>query len=85
MDLWVFNVATTQRVTIDMISDDVDSYLVLYTSTTDTALSNDDGGNGNNARLTIEAQAGTPTAIIATTYGERESGSYTLRLSIGGD
>jgi len=85
LDLWVFNVGTGQRVTIDMISEEVDSYLAVYTSATDQPVSNDDGGGGNNARLTIETQAETPMVIIATTYGERESGSYTLRLRVGGD
>lgn len=85
VDLWVFNVETAQRVTIDMISDDVDSYLALYTPETDDAVTDDDGGDGSNARLTVQAQAGTPTVVIATTFGERESGSYTLRLRVGGN
>ena len=85
VDLWVFNVDRAQNVTVDMMSNQVDSYLALYSPETSDPPIDDDGGDGNNARLTVRAQAGTPTVIIATTYGERDTGSYTIRLRLGGN
>ncbi len=88
-DEWVLNVDTTVRVTIEMRSADLDSFLFLSRGRPDTdewelVASDDDGGDGWNSRL--ESQELTPGAytIIANTYGQA-TGSYTVSVFAGRD
>ena len=65
--------------TIDMMSDDFDAYLKL--DGPGTALTNDDGGDGTNARINARLQPGDYT-ITTSAYGsERASGMYRLTVA----
>jgi hypothetical protein len=77
VDYYSFNLSATQNVTIDMTSNQVDSYLVLFNRSGDVVAFNDDGGTGLNARIVISLPAGN-YVIGATTFWDNETGSYTL-------
>lgn len=65
--------------TIDMMSDDFDSVLKL--DGPGVALSNDDGGDGSNARISARLAPGTYT-LTAEGYGsDRINGMYQLRVA----
>jgi hypothetical protein len=80
-DQWTFQGRQGQLARIDVISARFDSYLVLLYNGMPVD-SNDDGGEGNNARLmTILPGTGTYT-IVASQFGESGSGGpYRLSLA----
>ncbi|WP_234278205.1 hypothetical protein [Billgrantia desiderata] len=63
---------------LDLLSDDFDAYLELEGE--GLFLSDDDGGEGMNSRIVTHLEAGTYRAT-ARSYGNSESGSFTLSLS----
>ncbi len=72
------------RVTIDLTSSSVDTYLALRNgSGTGMGLieSDNDGGSGRNARITRSLSRGTYT-IEATTFRGRVTGPFTLKLAV---
>ncbi|HIK57275.1 MAG TPA: trypsin-like peptidase domain-containing protein [Synechococcales cyanobacterium M55_K2018_004] len=73
-----------QQVTIEMISDEVDPYLLLLSPNGENLAQDDDSAGGKNARLTVQLPADGTYTILANTYGPREQGRYTLRLAAGG-
>ena len=65
--------------TVDMLSDDFDAFLKI--DGPGVALSNDDGGDGTNARISARLAPGEYT-ITASGYGsERVSGMYRLAIA----
>jgi hypothetical protein len=85
--LHVWNLAGVagQSVTIDMQSSSVDPYLVVTGPGLSSPLTNDDGGGGTNARVTLRFRETGSYQVIASTYAERDVGDYTLSVStIGG-
>jgi len=79
-DRWTFSGRAGQGVRIDAMSDVFDTYLVLLH---DGVLvdSNDDGGDGTNARIvTVLPDSGTYTAVVSAYGGGDAGGRYTLRL-----
>lgn len=64
---------------IDLISADFDAYLRLEDSTGKQLASDDDGGDGNNARILFSSPKDDTYRIIATSY-VGGTGSYTLRV-----
>lgn len=83
-DMWELTVDADATVQVDMRSDAVDAYLVVFNGSGGTVLAqNDDGGggtNGTDARVTATLTVGT-YLVMATTYGGGERGSYTLSTS----
>ncbi len=79
-----FTLRVGARVTIDLTSSSVDTYLALRNgSGTGMGLieSDDDGGSGLNARITRSLSRGTYT-IEATTLRGRVTGPFTLKLAV---
>ncbi|MCH8532933.1 MAG: hypothetical protein LAT65_18955 [Saccharospirillum sp.] len=74
-NLYLFSLSERSTVVVSMDSDDFDAFLELYGPNTD--LSDDDGGEGLNARITTVLDAG-EYSIVATSYSG--SGTYTLTL-----
>jgi len=70
-----FNVSRRGEYVIDMRSDDIDSYLRLYRNGEQIA-SNDDGGDGLNARIEEELAPG-EYVVEASAYGS-EGGDYRI-------
>ena len=74
-----------QRVTIDMISNDLDAYLILLAADNDDFFVQDDDSGGNlNARLSVQLPYTGTYLIFANAYAEGETGRYQLRLSADG-
>ncbi len=80
-DRWTFTGRAGQVVRIDAISTTFDPYAVLKFGQT-TLDSNDDGGDGNNARImTVLPNNGTYTIVVSAYSENRTGGRYTLMLA----
>ncbi|MFQ3616903.1 MAG: S8 family peptidase [Cyanobacteriota bacterium] len=74
--------ATGGQVQLDLISGQFDAYLQIVDSRTGRVITaNDDGGDGTNARLTLDLQAGIAYIVRVTSYWANETGNYSLTLS----
>jgi serine protease Do len=74
-----------QRVTIDMVSSDLDAYLILLAPDNEDFFVQDDDSGGNlNARLSVQLPYTGTYLILANAYAEGETGRYQLRLSGSG-
>lgn len=78
-DRWRLVLDAAAIITIDMISDDVDSYLIIRKSDGTLIAQDDEGGISPDARITHGFAAGT-YYIIANTYYQDEYGGYTLSI-----
>lgn len=78
-DLYGLTLDATTQVQIDMMSDSIDTYLLLYESDGTYVDENDDGGAGFNSRLTASLGAGC-YRIEATSYDAGETGPYSLTV-----
>ena len=81
---YTFTLGQQARVTIDLTSPSVDTWLALRNGAgTGTGLieSDDDGGSGGNARIVRTLAAGTYT-IEATTFRGGATGPFTLRVDV---
>lgn len=74
-NLYQFSLNERSSITLSLDSDDFDAYLELYGPNTN--LSDDDGGEGLNARISTVLEAG-DYSIAATSYSG--NGTYTLTL-----
>ncbi|MFH7242274.1 MAG: trypsin-like peptidase domain-containing protein [Spirulina sp.] len=74
-----------QRITIDMVSNDLDAYLILLAPDNEDFFVQDDDSGGNlNARLSVQLPYTGTYLILANAYAEGETGRYQLRLSGNG-
>ena len=80
-DHWTFAGLAGQGVRIDAMSGAIDAYLVLLHDGT-VVDSNDDGGEGQNARmLAVLPEGGTYTAVVSAFGSEGSGGRYALQLT----
>lgn len=78
---YTFEIQQGQRITVDMMSDELDAYLILIDPNGRDVAQDDDGGNGTNARLLATVpQSGTYT-ILANSHSPGETGRYQLRVA----
>ena len=77
--LYGFTLDSTRNVTIDLESS-VDTYLYLLDANNRQIERDDDDGDGTNSRITRRLNAGT-YRIETTTYNNRTSGNFTLRVN----
>ena len=69
-----------------MISDHIDSHLTVNSPTGNRLEENNDRGRDTrNARIVARAEATGRYHILASTYGEKEEGDYTLKVRSVGD
>lgn len=76
---WALEARAGEFATIEMLSDDFDSYLRVYGPGLSEPLTNDDGGEGLNARLTISFLQDGVYHVIASSLGG-STGTFTLRV-----
>ncbi len=83
MDRWSFEGTQGDLIAITLVSDEFDPFLELLDANDDVLTTDDDSGNGINARITRFAlpQTGTYT-IVVRSFREDESGAYTLTLDL---
>ncbi len=80
-DVFTFRAPRSGDVTIDLRSSEFDAYLIVKDEAGVTQSTDDDGGDGTDARVTLRVERGATYRIIANSYGQdRETGSY--RISV---
>ncbi|PSB15284.1 hypothetical protein C7B61_14175 [filamentous cyanobacterium CCP1] len=81
IDVYRFEGRAGQRVVIDMSSQEIDAYLILFDPNGNVIAQDDDGGGGLNAQLDVVLPANGVYTIYANSYRSGETGSYTLRAT----
>lgn len=79
-DLYGLNLGSSQQVQIDLMSEDIDTYLYVYEDDGTYVAENDDGGEGFNSSLTITIGPGC-FRLEATSWGTGETGFYTISVN----
>ncbi len=83
-DVYRFEGRSGQQVTIEMSSDEVDSYLILLGPDGEELAQNDDiSESDRNARIVLTLPSNGTYVLLANSYSEGESGTYTLRATTG--
>lgn len=76
-DRWRLVLAAPAVITIDMLSDDVDSFLIVRDAAGVQIVFDDDGAGAKDARITHGFAAGT-YYVLANSYYSDEFGGYTI-------
>jgi len=79
--IWMLDGRAGQRVVIDLMSSDFDAYLILRDADGRMVASDDDSGEGQNARLHTVLPRDGRYRVIATAVGDSAHGRYTLAVS----
>ena len=79
-ELYRFPGRAGEAVVLSLRSSEFDAYLVLLDATGEKVASDDDGGEGTNARLTITLPETGEYVVRATSFEAYQTGAYTLRL-----
>jgi hypothetical protein len=80
---WVLPLETGRTVTVDLASDDFDSYVLVTRGRGQKLVENDDGGGGCNARVTYTATDDHPVRLVVNSAGKLQTGRFTLRVADG--
>lgn len=83
VDIYSFDAAAGQSITVDMTSSEVDSFLAVILPDGKTIQNDDFAGQGSNARVQFNAPAAGRYQVWATTYAGGATGSYQVSLSSG--
>lgn len=79
-DGYRFSAPAGQRVEVEMTSDVFDCYLSLIGPTGEQVMSDDDGGNGTDARIRYTTTHAGEYTVVATSFGARAMGAYAVSL-----
>jgi hypothetical protein len=85
-DVFLFTPRSSGQAVIDLRSSDFDAFLILQDAAGQTLLTDDDSGEGTNARIGYQVTSGTTYRIVANSYGgTRTTGTYriSVRLASG--
>ncbi|NET31150.1 MAG: trypsin-like serine protease [Cyanothece sp. SIO1E1] len=80
-DAYTFEGNAGQEILVEMISDDLDAYLILLQPDGRDLAQDDDSGNESNARLVATLPVTGQYTILANTYNAGEAGRYRLKLA----
>ena len=80
---WILPVKPLQAFTVDLESNDFDSFLILTRGRGDKLVQNDDGGGNCNSRLVYTAQDDHPLRIVVNTATRHQAGHFALRVTAG--
>jgi hypothetical protein len=81
-DRYILRATDDMTVTIEMDSNDFDTYLVVIDED-NNVLEDDDSGPGVNSRVSFQAFAGEELEVRATSHFSDDTGAYRLRWSRG--
>ena len=79
-DLYAFEGKSGQRISIDMSSKQIDSYLILLSSNGQELAQDDDSGGEKNARIIVTLPEDGTYKLLANSYEAGESGDYKLKI-----
>jgi len=79
--IWTLDGHRGQRITIDLMASEFDPYLVLRDEAGYPIGSDDDSGEGNNARLHVVLPRDGRYSIVVTAFNEMSRGRYTLAVT----
>ncbi|MGK7918621.1 MAG: trypsin-like peptidase domain-containing protein [Trichodesmium sp.] len=79
-DLYAFEGRAGQKISIDMSSNQIDSYLILLNSNGQELAQDDDSGGQKNARIIITLPEDGTYKLLANSYEAGESGNYQLKI-----
>ena len=79
-NVYEFSGQAGQRVTIEMVSQQVDPYLILVGPDGEDLGQDDDSAEGLNARLDLTLPESGTYVVIANPYGQGEQGRYSLSV-----
>lgn len=83
-DVFSFRAPRDGEITVDLRSSEFDAYLIAKDAEGMTLSTDDDGGDGTDARITMRVERGRTYRFLANSYGEdRASGSYRIALRFG--
>lgn len=80
-NMYTFDGRAGQRITIDMSSNEIDTYLILLDPSGVDIMQDDDGGGGTNSRISITLPTSGTYTLFANSYGAGEIGRYTLQVT----
>ncbi|MBN1436361.1 MAG: PPC domain-containing protein [Sedimentisphaerales bacterium] len=83
-DLYGFAAEKGDHIAVDLLSDDFDGSLLVY-SPTNKRYADDQGGEGTNAALSFLAESSGNYRVLATSFESGQSGHYQLRVAGGRD
>ena len=78
---YTFDARAGQTFTVEMFSQEVNSYLIVLGPDGDDIAQDDDSGGSSNARLNLQAPMSGQYTILANTFNPGEQGAFNLRLS----
>jgi serine protease Do len=78
--IYTFEGKAGQQVTIEMSSNQVDSYLILLTQDGEELAQDDDGGGDKNAKIVVTLPTDGSYLLLVNSYESGEAGAYRLRL-----
>lgn len=83
LEAWGLELESGQTVTLDLRSDAFDAYLYLTGGSLSVPVEDDDGGEGLNSQIVYTSEAGGMYLVVASSFGEGSTGSYTLEARAG--
>lgn len=81
VEAWTLEGRAGESVTVDMISDELDSYLYVVGPGFGETLRDDDSGGACHARITLTFLENGTFHVVASSTSPRQTGPYTLRVS----
>jgi len=81
VDYWRFVLTETTTLQIDLASTEFNAYLFLTTTSGTNVEQTDEGGGGDNARLTVTRPPGT-YHVLANSSDPGETGAYQLTVAV---
>jgi hypothetical protein len=76
---WSLEARAGERVVVEVVAEDFDTYLYLTGPGLNGVLVDDDGASGTNSRITFTADQGGTYRVVVSSYGGDAVGSYRLR------
>lgn len=80
-DAYAFEGRRGQKVAVEMLSQDLDAYLILISEESELYIQDDDSAGDYNARLEVTLPEDGVYFILANSYAEGEEGRYSLSLN----
>ncbi len=78
---YLYTARAGETIVLEVLSDQIDPYAVVQDMAGNALASDDDGGDGLNARLQYTFPSAGPYRLVATTYAANTYGPYTIRVS----